>query len=137
MGRGGGGESEGVELDPFQGASDPDKALLGRLLAVPALKARYVAYMKDITEKWLDWKKIGPLVKDFQSVIAADVEIDTRKMLSTAAFTKSITEDGFEPGWGPTAPPNFSLKSFVEKRQAYLRAYFAKYQMTAAPANIR
>ena len=125
MGRRGGGESrgDGIDLDPFQGAADQDKALLYRLLAVPALRERYLGFMRDITEKWLDWKKIGPLVADFQSVIAADVQADTRKIFSNAAFTKAVTEDGVEPGSGPTAPPNLSLKSFVEKRRAYLLNY--------------
>ena len=125
MGRrgGGGGDSGGVNLDPFEGAEDPDKALLYRLLAVPALKTRYLGYIRDIAEKWLDWKTLGPLVADWHSVIAADVKIDTRKIFSTSAFSKAVTEDGVEPGFGPTAPPHLSLKSFAEQRRKYLLNY--------------
>lgn len=122
-GRRGGEGGGGVNLDPFEGADDPDKALLLRLLAVPALKARYLAYMRDIAEKWLDWKTLGPLVADWQSVIAADVRADTRKIFSTNAFEKAVTEDGVEPGSGPTAPPRLSLKSFAEQRRKYLLSY--------------
>jgi hypothetical protein len=124
MGRRGGGEiADGAELDPFTGASDPTKALLYRLLAVPSLRARYLADMRDIAVNWLDWGKLAPLVTQFQGLIAADVQADTRKIFSTAAFTKAVTEDHFEPGYGPTAPPSMSLKSFVEQRRAFLMRY--------------
>ena len=112
--------AEGAELDPFAGANDPTKALLYRLLAVPSLRARYLADMRDIAVNWLDWGKLGPLVKQFQALIAADVKADTRKIFSTAAFTKSVTEDQLRAGFGPTAPPSMSLKSFVEQRRAFL-----------------
>lgn len=89
MGRRGGGDVvENAELDPFAGASDPNKALLYRLVAVPALRTRYLGYMRDIGERWLDWNRIGPLAGEFQSVIAADVKADTRKIFSTAAFSQ-------------------------------------------------
>jgi hypothetical protein len=121
MGRGGGGGgSEDATLDIFAGANDPNKALLGKLLAVPSLKAKYVAYIKDIAQNWFDWKKMGPKIAEWQSLIAENVKADTRKIFSTEAFTKSVTVDGFEPGRGPTAPPYLSLKSFLEQRRAYL-----------------
>ena len=122
MGRLGGGSNtaEDATLDIFAGADDPNKALLFRMLAVPALRARYVGYVKDIAQNWMDWKKMGPLVAQWQSLIAADVKSDHRKIFSTEAFTKAVTQDGFEPGFGPTAPPAMSLKSFMEQRRAYL-----------------
>jgi hypothetical protein len=122
MGRGfgGGGTPRDATLDIFAGANDTNKALLNKLLAVPALRAKYVAYIKDIAQNWLDWKKLGPLVQQWQAQIAKDVASDGRKLLSTAAFTKAVTEDDFEPGFGPTGPPSMSLKSFVEQRRAYL-----------------
>ena len=92
-------------------------------VADTALRERYLGYMRDIAKTWLDWKKIGPLVAEWQSVIAADVKADTRKIFPTNAFLKAVTEDGIEPGFGPTAPPHLSLKSFVEKRRAYLLNY--------------
>jgi hypothetical protein len=48
------------------------------------------------------------------------VKTDGRKLNSTDAFTKAVTQDRFEPGFGPTGPPSMSLKSFVEQRRAYL-----------------
>jgi hypothetical protein len=128
MGRRGGGAplGEGATLDPFAGANDPNKALLHSLLAVPALRARYLAHMREIAETWMDWKKIGPLVAQWQAVIADDVKADTRKIFSAEAFSKAITVDDFEPGRGPTAPPSMSLKSFVEQRRDFLLKYKEK-----------
>jgi len=121
--RGGGGN--GLELDPFAGAEDPNKALLNKLLAAPALRARYLGYMRDIAEKWLAWGKLGALAKEYQAVIAADVAADTRKLYSTEAFTSGVTaqteeRSGFR---GPAGPAAVSLKKFAEGRRAYLLSH--------------
>ena len=49
-------------LDPLIGLDDEPKPLRSKLLAVPALRAQYLAYCKQIATKWLDWKTLGPLV---------------------------------------------------------------------------
>jgi hypothetical protein len=118
-----GGQSiKGVELDPFFGADDSNKPLLGKLLAVPALRARYLGYVRDIAEKWLDWKKLGPLAEQYQSLIAADVKTDTRKLDSLEAFLKGVSEDTEVEG--PRGPrKSLSLKSFAEQRRAFLLNY--------------
>ena len=82
-----------------------------------------MGYIRDIAENWLDWKKIGPLAAKYQSYIAEGVAADTRKLYSTAGFSKAVTEDGAETGFGPTAPPHLSLKSFCEQRRKYLLNY--------------
>jgi hypothetical protein len=118
----GGPSIKGVELDPLKGIDDADKPLLSKLLAVPALRARYLGYVRDIAEKWLDWKKLGPLAEQYQSLIAADVKTDTRKLDSLEAFTKGVNEDVEQEGMrGPRR--RISLKSFVEQRRAFLLAY--------------
>jgi hypothetical protein len=68
-----------------------------------ALRARYVAYVKDVATNCFDWKKVGPLVAQWQALIADDVKKDIRKIFSTEAFSKAVTVDGFEPG--PQSPP--------------------------------
>jgi hypothetical protein len=116
-------ESPGrVDLDPLAGMDDPDKPLISRLLAVPALRARYLAYVRDIAETWLDWNRLGPLAQQYQAVIAADVKRDTRKLDSTASFTEGVAAAAIEsPGrMGVGAAPAMSLKTFAEKRRAYL-----------------
>ena len=32
-----------------------------------------------MTEKWLDWKHLGPLAMQYQALIADEVKADTRK----------------------------------------------------------
>ena len=48
----------------------PGKPLRSNLLAVPALRARYLGYVHDIAENWLDWKMLEPLVTQYQALIA-------------------------------------------------------------------
>lgn len=119
--RGGGGAARGVELDPLAGADDPNKALLNKLLAVPSLRARYLGYIKDIAEKWLDWKVLGARAAQYQQMIAADVAQDTKKLYSTEAFKAGLDQDAEAGGFrGPMGPPSMSLKRFAEERRAYL-----------------
>lgn len=102
--------------------------MLNRLLAVPALKARYMGYIRAITEDWLDWKKLSPIVERWKTLIADDVKADTRKMLSTPQFFDGLDkvleeEQGGGRGFrGPGGPPSTSLKQFVEQRRAALLA---------------
>jgi spore coat protein CotH len=97
-----------VELDPLIGLDDASKPLRSKLLAVPALRERYLGYVRDIATKWLDWNTLGPRVKKYQALIAADVKADTRRLYGFEAFETDI--DGHE----------HSLKSFVERRRAFL-----------------
>ena len=64
--------------------------------------------MREIAEKQLDWKTLGPRVQQYQALIATDVKADTRKLYSTEAFTTGATGDAD------------SLKVFVEKRREFL-----------------
>jgi spore coat protein CotH len=98
----------GAELDPLVGLDDPGKALRSKLLAVPALRTKYLAYVRDIATRWLDWKTLEPLVRQYQSVIAADVKADTRKLYSSEQFQADVDRG------------DSSLKSFVERRRAFL-----------------
>jgi len=104
-GGGGGGERpSGVKLPPFAGADDPEKALY-LLTKVPALRARYLSYVREIAEKWLDWNRMGPLTRQLQGVIADSIKTDTRKLDSTENFTSGLTQDRAESaGRGPGGP---------------------------------
>ena len=111
MGRRGGrgfGPGGGPDVDPLVGLNDTSKPLRSKLLAVPALRARYIAHVRDIAERWLDWKKLGPLAKSYQAVIADEVKLDTRKLYSSEAFESGL--DGGED----------SLRRFVEARREFL-----------------
>jgi hypothetical protein len=118
-------EAGAVDLDPLVDASNTDKALLYRLLAVPALRARYLDYVHDVAGRWLRWERIGPLAARYQGLIAADVANDPHKLYSTESFRSTLTVDG-EEGSGPIGPPGMSLRNFVERRRAYLLKYFGE-----------
>jgi spore coat protein CotH len=130
-GRGGGGRPgfgnmprvEGVNLDPLVAANDPNKPLISKLLAVPSLRERYLRYTKDIAEKWLDWRKLGPITQRYHALIADDVAKDTRKLDSTEDFEKGLTEDIQGSGLGPGGGGSISLKNFADQRRAYLLNY--------------
>jgi len=107
-GRGFGPGGGGPDLDPLVGLDDTNKALRSKLLAVPALRTRYLGYVRDIAEKWLDWTKLDSMLKARQALIAEDVKLDGRKLYSTEAFSSDLrgSED--------------SLQGFIEKRRAFL-----------------
>jgi hypothetical protein len=100
----GGGRGGGARLDPLVGPTDASKPLRSRLLAVPALRERYLGYVRDIAEKWLDWQRVGPLVEQHQALIREDVMRDTRKLYPTDSFDSGALE----------------LRSFLEQRREYL-----------------
>lgn len=102
-GPGGGGPT----LDPLVGLNDPTKPLRSKLLAVPALRAKYMAYVREIADKWLDWSRIGPIVARHHALIGPDVKIDTRKLDSYEAFQASVE----------------ALKQFADERRAFIRNY--------------
>src|SRR5439155_10633208 len=125
-GRGGAGPGGGgTDLDPLVAANDSSKPLISKLLAVPSLRARYLGYVRDIAEKWLDWNKLGPLAQQYQALIDADVKADTRKLDSYEAFLRAISGDTRNEGRSGDSGRGraTSLKSFAEKRRAFLLNY--------------
>jgi hypothetical protein len=106
-----------VELDPFVAANDPSKPLLSRLLAVPTLRARYLVYVRDLAEKWLDWNRLGPLAEQYHALIAADVLADTRKLDSNEAFRTSVTSGALK---ADATGAGASLKDFADQRRTFL-----------------
>jgi len=104
-GRGGfGGRAGTPELDPLVASGDASKALAARLLAVPSLRTRYLAYVQEIARDWLDWDRLGPLVERYRRLIGNDVRRDVKKLDSTEEF-----EAGAD-----------TLKAFADRRRAAL-----------------
>lgn len=91
-------------LDPLEALGDPSKALISRLLAVPALRAKYLEYVRDVATTWLDWDRLGPIVSATQAMVDADVRTDTRKLTSYESFLRSAAE----------------LREFANQRRAIL-----------------
>jgi len=96
--------------DPLVGLNDPSKPLRSKLLAVPALRAKYLAYTREIATKWLDWKVLEPLVAKYQTLISGDVKADTRKIYSFSEFEE-----------GPIL-----LKQLADRRRAMILNYVSR-----------
>jgi hypothetical protein len=110
-GRGGpGGPGHGgVDLDPLVGLDSERMPLRSRLLAIPALRERYLAYVAQIAEESLEWKTLGPVVDDYRELIAPLVKKDTRKHDSYEAFV-AATQDRASDSDAPMSVRRFSIE---------------------------
>ena len=138
--RGGAGQS-GDELDPLVGLDDPRKPLRSKLLAVPALRQRYLEHVRQIARESLAWSALGPQVAELRALIEPQVQLDTRKLSSLEAFQRAtspaaVATDSAPAGGGaqPEGRPvdrggeqqagrraeDRSLRTFAERRSAFL-----------------
>ena len=106
MGGGGGGAL--TELDPLVGMDDLTKPLRSRLLQVPALRERYLMYVRTLGQE-MAWEKMGPFIARLHDTIAPRVAKDTRKAFSTEAFERDTSLE-----------LSGSLRQFFEKRSKFL-----------------
>jgi hypothetical protein len=113
----------GTEMSPLVAQNDATKPIISKVLAVPALRAKYLGYVREIAEKSMDWKVIGPVVQQYRDLIGADVARDTRKLFSTEDFLRT-TADEANPG---------TLRSFFERRRAFLLTWTAENSAPASP----
>lgn len=122
----------GVDLDPLIGMDDLQKPLRSRLLAVPALRAKYLAHVRELAERDLDWNALGPIVARHRALIIDAIRADTRKLTSFEAFDRATADnvpaDAPAEGARPTAAG--SLRGFADRRRAFLLNHAA-----LAPSN--
>jgi hypothetical protein len=110
---------------------DARKPLRSRLLAVPSLRAKYLDHVRQLAEVSLDWKNLGPLVAEYRGVIEDEVRADTRKLSSFAAFQRATADAPPEAeatraagdAAGPPRRTPMSLRTFADRRRAYLLRY--------------
>lgn len=124
---GGGGpnswQTDGQMLSPVALEDDTMRPVVRRLLAIPHLRARYLAHVRTIADEWLDWDRLQPIIAEYQSLADAEVKADDKKLYSYEAFATSHTKDqggggGGSGGGGGRVTPSF--KRFVEERGEYL-----------------
>ncbi|MGJ8655470.1 MAG: CotH kinase family protein [Akkermansiaceae bacterium] len=111
-----GDETGGAKLDPLTGLDDARKPLRSRLLKVPALRQRYLANIKEIAQKQLDWDYIGTRIAKHRDLIKDAVKQDTRKLSSYEDFLKATTTDTTPASNGPAG----SLQNYISQRRAFL-----------------
>jgi hypothetical protein len=107
---GGGPAGGGPSLNPLVSQYDANKPIISKILAVPALRAKYIGFVREIAQKSLDWSVLGPVVKQYRDLVADDVARETHKLFSTEQFLNSTADDG-------------SLRSFVDRRREFLLAW--------------
>jgi len=106
----------GIDLDPLIGLEDSTKPLRSRLLAVPSLRARYLAHVRTIAEEHLDWSRLQPIVDSYVELIDQAVESDPKKLSSYEAFRQAVaSEPSTEESRG-----RLSLREFADQRRAFL-----------------
>ena len=127
---GGGGpnswQTEGQMLSPVSQENDMMRPVISRLLAIPHLRARYLAHLRTIANEWLDWDVLQPIIAEYQSLVDTEVKADDKKLYAYEAFATSHIKDqgggegpsGRRGGRGRRATPSF--KRFVEERAEYL-----------------
>lgn len=123
---GGGGpnswQTDGQMLSPVSQENDTMRPVINRLLAIPHLRARYLAHVRTIVNEWFDWDVLQPIITEYQSLVDAEVKADDKKLYAYEAFATSHIKDqgGGEArgGRGRRATPSF--KRFVEERAEYL-----------------
>ena len=106
---------KGPKLEPFYNADNEDRPLMFKMFQVPHLKARYRHHLKTITEEWISWDKIGPIVNQYADLIRGEIKKDVRKHSSYEAFEKGLLEtssDGRRSKLG--------LKPFSNDRRDFL-----------------
>ncbi|MDB5351012.1 MAG: cotH [Planctomycetota bacterium] len=108
----------GFDLDPLIGLNDSAKPLRSKLLAVPALRARYLDHVRTIARDWLDWEKLGPIVAQYRAVLDKELEADTRKLMTHDAYLRSVGEE--VKGDAPRGRATANLRKFAEGRRKYL-----------------
>jgi hypothetical protein len=89
---------------------------------VPKFKTQYLANVKTIAEKSLDWKNLGPVVAQYRQLIREELRTDTRKLEPFEAFERT-TVDMVE---GKPAGREMALRTFADQRRKYLLNYSEK-----------
>lgn len=113
---GGGMMRPGVDVSPLVAMNSPRMPLHSKLLAVPKFKAQYLANLREIAEKQLDWKYLGPIVSRYRELIAEEVKADTRKLSSSEAFVIATADQPAESATARTLP----LRKFADARRKFL-----------------
>ena len=120
--------SSPVEHPPLAGADDRSMPLFHRLLAPETLRMRYLAHVRTITEEWLDWDRIEPIVDSAEKLISADVEKNPHKLQSFAAFQAGL-RGGYQEGPREGRQREgggrrrLGLREFVQTRRQYLLSH--------------
>ena len=100
------GELTNGMVSPVAHEDNAARPLIHRLLSNPEWRARYLAHVQTVVDEWLDWEVLEPIIKEYQTLIDAEVQQDDKKLYSYQDFATNTPAD---------------LKRFVVQRREYLR----------------
>ena len=99
------GDLESGMVSPVAHEDNAARPLIKRLLSNPEWRARYLAHVRTVTDEWLDWEVLEPIIKEYQTLIDAEVQQDDKKLYGYEEFTTNAPMD---------------LKRFVNQRREHL-----------------
>ena len=100
------GNLENGMASPVAHEDNAARPLIHRLLSNPEWRARYLAHVRTVADDWLDWEVLGPIVKEYQKLIDAEVQQDDKKLYNYQDFATGTPAE---------------LERFVTERREYLR----------------
>jgi len=100
--------------------------LRSKLLAVPQYYTRYLQYIRTIAEKSLTHKNLSSVIAHYRKLMDAEIKIDTRKISSHGAFTRSTI-----PLKENEVAVTGSLNDFIGRRRNFLLAHEEIKNITA------
>ena len=100
------GDLENGMVSPVAHEDNASRPLIHRLLSNPEWRARYLAHVRTVADEWLDWEMFEPIIKEYQTLIDAEVRQDDKKLYDYQGFATGVPED---------------LKRFVTQRREHLR----------------
>ncbi len=101
----------------LQSSGDDQRPLVRRLLAVPRLRARYVAHVRTILDEWFRWDVLGPFATELRDLITDAVDADPRKLHSSQLFRDNFERSVNAGGRGGRL---IGLREFVDSRREFL-----------------
>ena len=104
------GTLENGMVSPVTHEGNTERPLINRLLSNREWRARYLAHVRTVVNEWLDWKVLEPIIKEYQTLIDAEVQQDDKKLYEYEEFTTHVPSD---------------LKRFVNQRREYLQNHSA------------
>jgi hypothetical protein len=115
-------------LSPVAQEHTDSLPVIKRFLAIPHLRARYLAHIRTIIKEGLDWQILEPMIKDYMALIDKEVKADDKKLYGYDAFASNRgqgeeADDSGGGGWGfgPRSSPSFKL--FVTERRKFLQEH--------------
>ena len=100
------GTLENGMVSPVAHENNTARPLIHRLLSNPEWRARYLAHVRTVMDEWLDWEVFEPIIKEYQTLIDAEVQQDDKKLYGYQEFAVGVPED---------------LERFVTQRREHLR----------------